>query len=86
MTTEEAGMEVCSTPNACPLARHPAPARAGAAFDAVRLDFRKNEQRPPECLRINPDCRASVQGALQGKKASLTPQLPEAGAADRAYA
>lgn len=43
--------------NSCALATHLALAHAGAAFDAVRLDFTKNEQRSPDYLQVNPKGR-----------------------------
>src|SRR5437879_2049197 len=41
----------------CALASHIALEEAGAEYDAVRLDFRTNEQRKPEYLAINPKGR-----------------------------
>ena len=41
----------------CALASHLALEFAGAPYEAVRLDFKKNEQRTPEYLRINPKGR-----------------------------
>lgn len=41
----------------CALASHLALEYAGAPYEAVRLDFKKNEQRTPDYLRINPKGR-----------------------------
>ncbi len=41
----------------CALASHLALEFAGAPYEAVRLDFKKNQQRSPEYLRINPKGR-----------------------------
>lgn len=41
----------------CALASHLALEYAGARYQAVRLDFSKNEQRSPEYLRVNPKGR-----------------------------
>lgn len=41
----------------CALASHLALEYAGAPYEAVRLDFKKNEQRAPDYLRINPKGR-----------------------------
>jgi len=45
------------TPHTCALASHIALEQAGAKYQAVRIDFSKNEQRSPEYLRINPKGR-----------------------------
>jgi glutathione S-transferase len=44
-------------PATCALASHIALECAGATYEAVRLDFSKQEQRSPEYLRINPKGR-----------------------------
>ena len=44
-------------PHTCALASHIALEEAGAAYEAVRLDFRANDQRKPEYLAINPKGR-----------------------------
>ena len=44
-------------PHTCALASHIALEEAGAAYEAVRIDFRTEEQRAPEFLRINPKAR-----------------------------
>jgi glutathione S-transferase len=41
----------------CALASHIALEEAGAEYEAVRLDFRNNDQRKPEYLAINPKGR-----------------------------
>ncbi|HMA10132.1 MAG TPA: glutathione S-transferase, partial [Ramlibacter sp.] len=41
----------------CALASHLALEYAGAQYQAIRLDFSKNEQRSPEYLRLNPKGR-----------------------------
>lgn len=44
-------------PNTCALASHIALEKAGAEYEAVRVDFSQDEQRSPEFLRINPKAR-----------------------------
>lgn len=44
-------------PGTCALAAHIALEQSGTAYDAVRLDFSRQEQRSPEYLRINPKGR-----------------------------
>ncbi len=44
-------------PNTCALASHLALEYAGADYDAVRLDFKSQQQRAPEYLAINPKGR-----------------------------
>ena len=44
-------------PNTCALATHIALEEAGAAYEAVRLDFRANQQRGADYLAINPKGR-----------------------------
>ncbi len=44
-------------PNTCALASHIALEKAGADYEAVRVDFSQEEQRSPEYLRINPKAR-----------------------------
>jgi glutathione S-transferase len=41
----------------CALASHLALEHAGADYQAIRLDFKRNQQRSPEYLRINPKGR-----------------------------
>ncbi len=45
------------TPGTCALASHIALEDAGAAFEAVRISFKTNEQNSPEYLAINPKGR-----------------------------
>jgi glutathione S-transferase len=44
-------------PGSCALASHIALEEAGAAYEAVKVDFSKNQQRTPEYLKINPKGR-----------------------------
>ena len=44
-------------PNTCALASHIALMDAGATYETVRLDFRKEDQRKPEYLAVNPKGR-----------------------------
>jgi glutathione S-transferase len=44
-------------PGTCALASHIAMAEAGAEYEAVRLNFRTDDQRKPEYLAINPKGR-----------------------------
>lgn len=44
-------------PGTCALATHLALEYAGAPYEAVRLDFRQQQQRSPEFLRVNPKGR-----------------------------
>jgi glutathione S-transferase len=44
-------------PNTCALASHIALEKAGAKYEARRIDFRSGEQKSPEFLRINPKAR-----------------------------
>jgi glutathione S-transferase len=44
-------------PNTCALASHIALQDAGATYEAVRIDFAKEEQRKPDYLAINPKSR-----------------------------
>jgi glutathione S-transferase len=43
--------------NTCALASHIALEEAGAEYEAIRVDFRTNEQRKPEYLAVNPKGR-----------------------------
>jgi glutathione S-transferase len=43
--------------NTCSLASHIALEESGAAYEAKRLNFAKNDQRKPEYLKINPKSR-----------------------------
>jgi len=44
-------------PGTCALASHLALEYAGASYEAVRLDFKQQQQRSPEYLRVNPKGR-----------------------------
>jgi glutathione S-transferase len=44
-------------PDTCALASHVCLEQAGATYEAVRIDFRKEQQRSAEYLRINPKAR-----------------------------
>lgn len=44
-------------PATCALATHIALEEAGAAYRAVRLDFKREQQKSPDYLRINPKAR-----------------------------
>lgn len=44
-------------PGTCALATHLALEYAGAPYEAVRLDFKQQQQRSPEYLRVNPKGR-----------------------------
>jgi glutathione S-transferase len=44
-------------PHTCALASHIALEETGAAYEAVRIDFRADEQRSPEFLRVNPKAK-----------------------------
>jgi len=45
------------TPGTCALASHLALEFAGAPYEAVRVDFKQQQQRSPEYLRVNPKGR-----------------------------
>lgn len=53
-------------PGTCALASHIALECAGATYEAVRLDFAKQEQRSPEYLRINPKGRVPALATDRG--------------------
>lgn len=52
--------------NTCALASHIVLDEAGADYEAVRLDFRTNDQRKPEYLAINPKGRVPALVTDQG--------------------
>jgi glutathione S-transferase len=56
-------------PNSCALASHIALETAGAKYEAVRLDFKANQQRSPEYLKVNPKGRVP---ALVTDRGTLT--------------
>jgi len=75
-------------PNTCALATHIALEEAGAAYEAVRLDFRANQQRGADYLAINPKGRVPAlvtdHGILTETPALLVyvaQRFPEAGLA-----
>jgi len=53
-------------PNTCALASHIALQEAGADYETVRLDFRKNEQRDAKYLAINPKGRVPALATDKG--------------------
>jgi glutathione S-transferase len=53
-------------PGACSLAPHIALEEAGAAFEAVRLDFRQGEQRGEAYREINPKARVPALATDRG--------------------
>jgi glutathione S-transferase len=62
-------------PHTCALASHIALVDAGASYETVRLDFRKEEQRKPDYLSVNPKGRVpslvSERGVLTETPAIL---------------
>lgn len=52
--------------NTCALASHIALEEANAQYEAVRLDFRANDQSKPEYLAINPKARVPALITQQG--------------------
>ena len=57
------------TRNTCSLAAHIALEHTGAEYQAVRVDFAKNQQSSPEYLRLNPKARVPT---LLTPRGSLT--------------
>ena len=53
-------------PGTCALASHLALEHAGADYQAVRVDFARNEQRSPEFLRVNPKGRVPALVTSRG--------------------
>ena len=53
-------------PGTCALATHLALEYAGAPHEAVRLDFRQQQQRSPEFLRVNPKGRVPALATERG--------------------
>lgn len=75
-------------PGTCALATHLALEFAGAPYEAVRLDFRKQQQRTAEYLQVNPKGRvpalATERGVLTENPALLlyvAQSFPQAGLA-----
>lgn len=60
------------SPGACAMASHIALEEAGAAYDLVKIDLRKGEQKTPEYLAVNP---AGVTPALVTDEGVLTENL-----------
>lgn len=56
-------------PNTCALASHIALEHADAKYEAIRIDFKKDEQKAPEFLKVNPKARVP---ALVTDKGALT--------------
>jgi glutathione S-transferase len=54
------------SPQSCALASHIALEEAGADYEAVRVDFSKNEQRGAEFLKINPKGRVPALATDRG--------------------
>ena len=44
-------------PNTCALASHIALEEAGATYETVRLNFKTEDQKKPDYLKINPKAR-----------------------------
>jgi glutathione S-transferase len=72
---EEELIKFFYAPHTCALASHIALVDAGASYETVRLDFRKEEQRKPEYLSVNPKGRVpslvTDRGALTETPAIL---------------
>jgi glutathione S-transferase len=88
-------MKLYYAPHTCALASHIALEQAGAAYEAVRVDFATNAQRSPEYLEINPKARVPAlvtdRGILTETPAILAfvaQRFPESGLAplDDAFA
>jgi glutathione S-transferase len=60
------------SPGACAMASHIALEEAGAAYELVKIDLRKGEQKTPEYLAVNP---AGVTPALVTDEGVLTENL-----------
>jgi glutathione S-transferase len=54
------------TPGTCALASHIALEEAGAAYEAVRIDFATGQQKSPDYLAINPKARVPALVTEQG--------------------
>jgi len=53
-------------PGTCALASHLALEYAGASYETVRLDFKQQQQRSPEYLRVNPKGRVPALATDRG--------------------
>jgi glutathione S-transferase len=62
-------MKLYYSPASCALSVHIALEEAGAEYEAIRVNFDKQEQRSPEYLKINPLGRVPV---LQTEEGTLT--------------
>ncbi|MBT3331354.1 MAG: glutathione S-transferase [Rhodospirillaceae bacterium] len=67
-------MKLYYSPNSCSLASHIALEEAGADYEAVRLDFTKEDQKAADYLAINPKARVPSLITNQGVL-SETPAL-----------
>lgn len=81
-------LKLYHSPMSCALAVHIALEEAGAAYEAVRVDFKAGEQRSPDYLKLNPKGRVPAlvtgQGILTEVPAILAyvaQSFPEAGLA-----
>jgi glutathione S-transferase len=63
---ENVMLKLFYAPNTCALASHIALEEANAQYEAVRLDFRANDQAKPEYLAINPKARVPALVTEQG--------------------
>ena len=54
------------SPGSCALASHLALEEAGADYQAIRVDFKANEQRSPQYLQINPKGRVPALVTPEG--------------------
>lgn len=63
---EVADVKLFYAPGSCALASHVALEDAGADYEAVRVDFRANEQRSPEYLAVNPKGRVPALATDRG--------------------
>ena len=59
-------MKFFYAPNSCALASHIALEEAGAKYEAVRVDFKTNEQRSADYLAINPKGRVPALATDRG--------------------
>lgn len=55
-----------TAPGTCAIATHLALEYAGAPYEVVRLDFKQQQQRSPEYLRVNPKGRVPALVTEQG--------------------
>src|SRR5262244_2704068 len=57
-SSEVSMLKLFYAPHTCALASHIALEEAGAGYEAVRVDFKKNAQRAPDYLAVN--CKGRV--------------------------